>query len=252
MESMRAREYAPGTINRVLVLLRYGFTLALRWQVEGVECNPVRELIALKEDNKIERFLTREETVRLLKATQHSDNRQLYPIVFFLLLTVARKREALDAKWRDIDWRQRSWRIPRTKSGKVRHVPLSSGALSLLEALKEKCGPASEHIFANPRTGLPFSSVFYSWDTARKEAGLPNFRMHDLRHSFASHCSMLGVPILKIKNMLGHADFTTTLRYSHLAPGELDGITDILLTRTKFGSDQSAKPDSQGAPASRF
>src|SRR5690606_18482998 len=131
MESMRAREYAPGTINRVLVLLRYGFTLALRWQVEGVECNPVRELIALKEDNKIERFLTREETVRLLKATQHSDNRQLYPIVFFLLRTGARKREALDAKWRDIDWRQRSWRIPRTKSGKVRHVPLSSGALSL-------------------------------------------------------------------------------------------------------------------------
>jgi integrase len=54
----------------------------------------------------------------------------------FLIYTVARKREALDAKWQYIDWDKKFWRIPKTKYGKVRHIPLSKGALSVLEALE--------------------------------------------------------------------------------------------------------------------
>lgn len=55
---MKAEEYASGTCNRVLVLLRYGFTLALRWKVPGVVSNPVKEIKNIKDDNKIERYLT--------------------------------------------------------------------------------------------------------------------------------------------------------------------------------------------------
>ena len=110
-------------------------------------------------------------------------------IVPFLIYTGARKREVLEAKWQEIDFVKNSWRIPKTKSGKIRHVPLSSGALSLLKALRDTSPVSLEpsaYIFPNPKTEKPYVSIFYSWDTARKAAGMPDLRMHDLRHSFAS------------------------------------------------------------------
>jgi integrase len=228
VEAMRSRDYAAGTINRVLVLLRYGYTLALRWHIDGVDSNPAKELKNLKEDNKIERYLTPEQTTRLLAAVRHSQNPLLADIVAFLLFTGARKREALDAKWQDVDWRQKLWRIPKTKSGKVRHVPLSSGALRLLQHLQEKADPAFEYIFANPRTGKPFVSIFYSWDTARKEAGLPELRIHDLRHSFASFLVNAGRSLYEVQELLGHADIRTTSRYAHLSRERLREAVEVV------------------------
>ena len=228
VEAMRSRDYAAGTINRVLVLLRYGYTLALRWHIDGVDSNPAKELKNLKEDNKIERYLTPEQTTRLLAAVRHSQNPLLADIVAFLLFTGARKREALDAKWQDVDWRQKLWRIPKTKSGKVRHVPLSTGALRLLQDLQEKADPAIEHIFANPRTGKPFVSIFYSWDTARKEAGLPELRIHDLRHSFASFLVNAGRSLYEVQKLLGHADIRTTSRYAHLSRERLREAVEVV------------------------
>lgn len=228
VEAMRLRNYAAGTINRVLVLLRYGYTLAIRWHIEGVDSNPAKELNNLKEDNKIERYLTPEQTIRLLSAVRHSQNTLLADIVAFLLFTGARKREALDAKWQDIDWRQKLWRIPKTKSGKVRHVPLSSGALKLLQQVKDKANSNIAHIFANPRTGLPFVSIFYSWNTARQEAGLPELRIHDLRHSFASFLVNAGRSLYEVQELLGHADIRTTSRYAHLSRERLREAVEVV------------------------
>ncbi|MDD2546296.1 MAG: tyrosine-type recombinase/integrase [Burkholderiaceae bacterium] len=228
VESMRTRDYAEGTINRMLVLLRYGYTLALRWRLDGVDSNPAKELQNLKEDNKIERFLSPEQTTQLLTAVRGSQNPLLAFIVAFLLFTGARKREVLDAKWQDIDWRQKLWRIPKTKSGKVRHVPLSSGALKLLSALQEKVDMKIDHIFANPRTGLPFVSIFYSWDTARTEAGLPELRIHDLRHSFASFLVNAGRSLYEVQELLGHSDIRTTSRYAHLSRERLREAVEVV------------------------
>jgi integrase len=104
VEQMRSEGYAPGTCNRALVLLRYGFTLALRWKVSGVESNPVKEVKNLRDDNKIERFLTNAQMSRLLDAVRESESEMLPHIVMFLLYTGARKREVLDATWADVDW----------------------------------------------------------------------------------------------------------------------------------------------------
>jgi integrase len=137
----------------------------------------------------------------------------------------------LDAKWADVDWERKSWRIPKTKSGKIRHIPLSTGALQLLESLKRLAGMAGgmnstvadsgdlacRHIFANPATGLPYVSFFYSWDAARIRAGLPDLRVHDLRHSFASFLVNAGRSLYEVQELLGHADIRTTSRYAHLS-----------------------------------
>ncbi|MFY8183611.1 MAG: tyrosine-type recombinase/integrase, partial [Polynucleobacter sp.] len=220
LEKMKAERYASGTCNRALVLLRFGFTLALRWKVKGVEHNPVKEIKNIKDDNKIERYLTQQQTIDLLTAVRQSDSEILQYIVLFLIYTGARKREVLDSRWRDIDWAQRSWRIPKTKSGKVRHVPLSTGAMKVLEHLRLSIrnGYLDEQaIFSNPKTGKPFVSFFYSWNNARIRAGLPEFRIHDLRHSFASYLVNAGRSLYEVQELLGHADIKTTSRYAHLS-----------------------------------
>jgi len=220
VEQMKSQNYASGTCNRALVLLRFGFELALRWKTPGIDSNPVKEIKNIKDDNKIERYLTESQTMALLREVRQSDSEMLQYIVLFLIYTGARKREVLDARWRDIDWAQRSWRIPKTKSGKIRHIPLSSGAMKVLDHLRLRIREGfvdEQAIFANPKTGAPFVSFFFSWNNARIRAGLPDFRIHDLRHSFASYLVNAGRSLYEVQELLGHADIKTTSRYAHLS-----------------------------------
>ena len=131
-----------------------------------------------------------------------------------LLLTGARKRAVLDAKWRDVDKARSFWRIPVTKSGRERHVPLSAAALDLLGKVPHS--RFSDYIFENPKTRKSFSSIFFSWDAARTRAGLKDVRIHDLRHSFASFLVNAGCSLYEVQKILGHASVSMTQRYSHL------------------------------------
>ena len=243
VETMRSKDYAPGTCNRALVLLRFGFELAIRWKTPGVEANPVKEIKNLRDDNRIERFLSNQQTIQLLTEVKQSESEMLQYIILFLIYTGARKREALDAKWQDINWDKKSWRIPKTKSGKVRHIPLSRGALSVLEALENLCleGRLGRHlkassladmshkyIFPNIRTGQPYVSFFYSWNAARVRAGMPDLRVHDLRHSFASFLVNAGRSLYEVQELLGHADIRTTSRYAHLSRERLIAAVEVV------------------------
>lgn len=220
VEALKRKHYAAGSINRVLVLLRYGYALALRWRVQGIDNNPAKEIKNIKEDNRIENYLDASQAKKIIAAVKQSSNKMLAPIVAFLIYTGARKREVLDAKWQDIDWRNKQWRIPKTKSGKIRYVPLSSGALHVLTTLKVEHTTCS-YIFANPKTCRPFVSFFCSWDTARKSVGMADIRIHDLRHSFASFLVNAGRSLYEVQELLGHADIRTTSRYAHLSQERL-------------------------------
>ena len=231
LDLMKSEGYALGTCNRALVMLRYGFELALKWKVEGLDSNPLKEIKNLVFDNKIERYLTSEQTQELMQSIQESKNEQLQFIVLFLIYTGARKREVLDAKWLDIDWQRNSWRIPKTKSGKIRHVPLSTGAMVVLDKLKARFKLKlidQAYIFENPTTGLPYVSFFYSWDNARTRAGLKDFRIHDLRHSFASCLVNAGRSLYEVQELLGHADIKTTSRYAHLSRERLVAAVEVV------------------------
>lgn len=110
-----------------------------------------------------------------------------------------------------------------SKSGKARYVPLSDGALQILEAVRTeqmswpKDANPGGWVFPNIKTGKPFESIFRSWDTARIAAGLPEVRMHDLRHSFASMLVNNGRSLYEVQRILGHAQIQMTQRYAHLA-----------------------------------
>ena len=211
--------YKPGSINRVIILLRYMFNLAIKWEVEGVFRNPTAGIPLLKENNQVERFLSAEEAKALLIAIKASKNPMLQHIVSMLILTGARKREVLDAKWEDFDMERTSWRIPNTKAGKARIVPLSDAATALLTKLRKK--KRSPYAFANPITLKPYKSIYYSWHTARKEAGLDDVRIHDLRHSFASFLVNAGRSLYEVQTLLGHTQIKTTQRYAHLSTTSL-------------------------------
>lgn len=212
-------DYKPGSINRVIILLRYMFNLAIKWEVEGVFRNPTAGIPLLKENNQVERFLSVEEAKALLIAIKASKNPMLQHIVSMLILTGARKREVLDAKWEDFDMERTSWRIPNTKAGKARIVPLSDTATALLMKLRKK--KRSPYAFANPITLKPYKSIYYSWHTARKEAGLDDVRIHDLRHSFASFLVNAGRSLYEVQTLLGHTQIKTTQRYAHLSTTSL-------------------------------
>ena len=213
----RASGAAPGSANRLLIMMRYIFNLALRWEVPGVKGNPTKNVPLMAEDNKKERYLSEEEARRLYEAVCKSENTMLQYIVPMLILTGARKREVLDAKWEDFDFDRRLWRIPTTKLGKPRHVPLSDGVMSLLSGMERR----GDWVFANPKTNKPFVSIFCAWNTAREKAGLSDVRVHDLRHSFASLLINSGRSLYEVQKLLGHTQIKTTQRYAHLAPETL-------------------------------
>ena len=153
-----------------------------------------------------------------------SDNKMLQYIVPMLILTGARKREVLDAHWEDFDFEHRSWRIHTTKLGRPRHVPLSDGAISLLNSAPRFDG--CPWTFPNPKTLKPYVSIFYSWNSARTAAGLSDVRIHDLRHTFASFLVNAGRTLYEVQHLLGHTQIKTTQRYSHLSQDTLLDATN--------------------------
>jgi integrase len=233
-EGLVSAGYAPGTVNRCLVILRYAFNLALKWQLPGLDHNPTREVKLVADHRQRERYLSEGETRLLYEAVASSDNPLLKYMISLLILTGARKREVLDARWEHIDRGRRQWLIPLPKGGKPRYIPLSEQAMALLDQVAAAQQdlitperPTQGYLFANPNTGKPFVNIYNSWDTARKRAGLPEVRIHDLRHSFASFLVNNGRSLYEVQRILGHTHIRTTQRYAHLSPDTLLEAVDM-------------------------
>ena len=219
--------HAPGSCNRLLILLRYVFSCAIKWETPGITKNPTTGIPLMKEDNHKERYLSTDEAQRLYTQLQQSDNQMLGYIVPMLILTGARKREVLDARWEDFDFERRHWRIHTTKLGKPRFVPMSDGVVSLLGSIQRL---GCQWVFANPKTRKPYVSIFCSWNTARAKAGLADVRIHDLRHSYASFLVNAGRSLYEVQRLLGHTQIKTTQRYAHLSHDTLLDATNSVNT----------------------
>jgi integrase len=222
---MQDNGYASGTTNRVLVLLRYIFNLAKKWSVAGVESNPAAELKTAPDVCR-ERFLTSEEIERLLSALDADENQTAARAIKLLLLTGARRNEITQARWDYVDWQRKTLLVPCSKSGQPRLIQLNSAALEVLRSLTHK--PTNAFIFPSPITGRPSASLHFPWTRIRKRAGLTGFRLHDLRHSFASFLVNNGVSIYIVQGLLGHANVRATQRYAHLANETLSDAAELI------------------------
>ncbi|WP_444999617.1 tyrosine-type recombinase/integrase [Halomonas mongoliensis] len=242
---MRNEGRAPATCDRQLMIIRALYAVAMEWEL--VDRNPAKSVKLFKEDNKRERYLDEAETKRLLDVLLHDENRPVCCIVLFLLSTGARLGEALKAKWSDINLTKQTWRIPvsNAKSKKERTVPLNTSALQVLEEAKVVCGDR-DWVFVSPRTGEPFQSITFVWHRLRDKAGLPDFRLHDCRHTYASKLVGSGRTLFEVQQILGHSNPGVTERYAHLSQDTL--LSAASSANWTYESDDAAEKDNDHHP----
>ncbi len=226
-----AEGLAPATVEKIRVIFGRSFELGQRWGIPGCERNPTKGSPRRPLNNARERYVTAEEARRLIKAAEDSRNSQLAAIVSLLLLTGMRVSELLSARWENVDLERRSLYVPTSKTGKSRYVPLAEAAVNVIAAL-----PRGEFLFPSPKCpGRRLTSIKHGWQTARKAAGLPGLRIHDLRHSAASFMVNSGVDLFAVGKVLGHANVASTSRYAHLQ-------NSTLLAAVEAGAAKQAQP----------
>jgi integrase len=228
---MLAHGYKPGTVNRRMALVKFIFNLAEKWEV--IDKSPARGVSKVADNEGKERYLTKEETVRLLAALKESKSQVVPDLIEFLLLTGARKSEASNARWENVNLETGIWTVPVSKSGKPRYIPLSRAAVQVLARRKTN---GSEYVFPNPRTGKPLQALHSTWNRIRTRAGIPDVRIHDIRHHVASLLVNNGRSLYEVQKLLGHVDISTTQRYAHLSQGTLKDAIEIVASGLKSDS----------------
>jgi integrase len=234
----------PYRANRVLSLLSSMFSMA---QQRGLLAdNPVRKIPRFQEDRR-ERWLSEEEMSRFTAALDAYPDQNAADALRLLLLTGAREGEVLNSEWEQFDLPRGTWTKPshHTKQKKIEHVPLNRPALDLLRRMKPKHvhGP----LFPGADGNGARVTVRRPWVQACRAAGLvtvhtvqgkrreikvykPTLRIHDLRHSYASHLISKGVSLKVVGGLLGHTLPSTTDRYAHIQDDALRNATNIFGT----------------------
>ncbi len=146
-----------------------------------------------------------------------------------LMLTGLRKSEILGLEWSMVDWQHSCFHLPETKRGQ-RTVLVSDEVIELLREIRTACSHPQTGLVLRGRNGTKLTCLNYTWNSIRQAAGIPDVRIHDLRHSFASDALMAGVPLAIVGEMLGHRNPSTTQRYAHLADSV---VREALVTATR-------------------
>ena len=208
---------APGNANNALKLLRQIFNFAI---ARGhLDRNPVRDIRPNRRP-RMTRFLSTEEIGRLHAALDghagKGDARQA-DIVRLLLLTGCRRNEIVRLRWSEIH--DGMLMLADSKTG-PRKVPLNSRARRILH--RQPRGE-SAFVFSSPlNPSRPRGPDLSLWHRVRREAGIEDVRLHDLRHTHASHAVMNGVPVPVVARLLGHSNVRMTMRYAHLADRDIE------------------------------
>ncbi len=238
----------PSTINRCVSSLRAVLTKAEQWEV--IDEHPLRKLKALHVDASPKvRYLTSSEEERLLSALSARDEElklarargnehrrirgyelmpdlshltypdRMTPMIILSLKTGMRRGELYDLTWEHVNFIQKVITITGeiAKSKRTRHIPLSPIAFQTLNTWANENQSRGGRVFPADDGGR-LGDIRKSWGSILKSSDIQDFRWHDMRHDFASKLVMNGVPLNTVRELCGHSDLNTTLRYAHLAP----------------------------------
>ena len=222
------RLWSDATINRHFSFLRHVLMLAVK---DGkLTQNPVSGLKFFPEVKRT-RWLAGDELERLRNVMEHSE----WKLVAFAIETGLRRGEQFRLRWDQVDLENGVLTLPLPKGGKTRHVPLSEEAKTILRSFDSFLRSAWVFPGLKDVTQPMDSRAFLrrSFEPGLRKAGIVGVCWHSLRHTAASRRIMAGVDLVSVKEILGHRDIQTTLRYAHLAPGHLrDAVNRGSLTGT--------------------
>ena len=238
---------SAGGINRPIAYLRALLNHAYR-HAKVIDHHPLATFKQLREDkSKVVRYLSESEKNGLHDAMVSRDTQArlkressnqwhkdrgykllpeiqlngysdyLTPMVLLALNTGMRRGELFNLHWWDIDFKAKTLAVHGSgaKSGKTRHIPLNKDTLGVLikwrDQTTSKC-----YVFTGKNGKL--TDVKTAFNNLLKDAGITDFRFHDLRHDFASKLAVEKVDLNTIRELLGHSDLQMTMRYAHLSP----------------------------------
>jgi len=214
----RIEKVKPATVNRELALLKFMFSLAIKWKY--VKENPVKEVKQFQE-RKIEmKILDRDEIDRLI----HNSCDHLKGIIILALNTGMRKGEILNLNWNDIDFNKLFIFIKTSKSGAARKAPMNDLVVDTLKRIKRE----SDYVFCSPKTKEHIKDVKTAFKAACVRAKICNLRFHDLRHTAATYMVTGGIDLVTVSEILGHADIKMTMRYAHPTPENKRKAVNVL------------------------
>ena len=213
-----------GAAVRALAVLGAIFTFAVKRNRRAD--NPVRGVKRFKGQKK-ERFLTTGELAQLGDALTAAEREGFNPVavaaIRLLVMTGARKSEILTLRWEWVDFERSCLRLPDSKTG-AKVVPLGAPPLELLASLPRI--ENNPHVLPGNKAGGHLVGLQKAWARLRNRAGLPDVRLHDLRHSFASIAVAGGDSLYLVGKVLGHHQASTTERYAHLHDDPLRAVAD--------------------------
>lgn len=229
----------PIRANRMVQLLSRLFTLAIKWEYRLD--NPVKGLHRNPETGRT-RYLSAAELRRLLEALGDHPNQNCANVVRLLLLTGARRGEVLNATWDQFDLAAGIWVKPssHTKQKKEHRVPLSAATIQLLTQMRNE-GEDGLLLFPSKIGLQPLSDIKRFWIAICRTADLEDFRIHDLRHTYASILASAGLSLPVIGALLGHTQPNTTARYSHLFDDPLREATERVASAVNATMKETAE-----------
>ena len=217
----RVEHAAPASINKELQLVRHAFNVAIR-EWEWCRENPMHRVSMEPVQNEVDRWLTANEEERLLAASSS----WLREMMGFALNTGMRQGEILNLQWQDVDFARGVLMVMKSKNGTRRTIPLNATVYELLAAKQAATGASHGPVFKTPLgNALQVRHLVREFCEARDRAGIPDFRFHDMRHTFATRLVQRGVDLYKVQRLLGHKTSIMTQRYAHHSPESLrDGV----------------------------
>ena len=220
---------APKGSYNYLRYLRACFNKGIEWNY--INSNPFDKIRLPKRQKSEPIYLNRNELEKLLSKIT---NKRLKDLILFVFLTGLRAGEVVTLTWNFVDLSERKIQIGsdnfKTKSRKVRFIPLSNEAIEILLINRPKVFKIDErqNFVFTMKNRFPFSTDYISkqFKKAVREAGLnEGLHFHSLRHSFASTLARKGVSLYKIQKLLGHSNFSTVQIYASL---DLDSLREAV------------------------
>ncbi len=234
----RMGEVGDGTIIKEVNTLKRLFNIAL--ELEKIATNPAHRAPVPKAPEGRVRYLQPKELGEVLAACPE----WLRPIVGLATATGMRRGELLAVRWEDVDLKAGTIILRKTKNGKERPAFINDLARQVLTSM---------HGGTRKLKGLLFpdvtpAQVTVAFIRACEAAGVKDFSLHDLRHTFASHLRMHGADLHDLQKLLGHSDPRMTDRYAHLSAEHLGNAAKRLDTVLSLAP--AAAPATEGTEAS--